>query len=47
VGTAVFPDDGDTIDTLLSAADHALYGMKRLSTAAAAAQGRQPHQRTR
>jgi diguanylate cyclase (GGDEF)-like protein len=29
VGGAVFPEDGDTIDTLLSAADRALYGMKR------------------
>jgi len=34
VGTAVFPDDGDSIDALLSAADRALYGMKRLSPAA-------------
>ncbi|HET7108986.1 MAG TPA: MASE1 domain-containing protein [Candidatus Acidoferrum sp.] len=47
VGTAVFPDDGQSIDALLSAADRALYGMKRLSVAAAAAQVRQPHQRTR
>ena len=47
VGTAVFPDNGETIDKLLSAADRALYGMKRLSVAAAAAaQGRQPHPRT-
>lgn len=30
VGTAVFPDDGATIEKLLSAADLALYGMKRL-----------------
>ncbi|HET6929674.1 MAG TPA: MASE1 domain-containing protein [Candidatus Acidoferrum sp.] len=47
VGSAVFPDDGETIDALLSAADRALYGMKRLSVAAAAAQGRQPHPRVR
>ena len=47
VGTAVFPEDGDSIDTLLSAADRALYGMKRLSFAAAAAQGRQAHPRVR
>lgn len=47
VGSAVFPDDGESIDKLLSAADRALYGMKRLSVAAAAAQGRQPHHRTR
>lgn len=30
VGSAVFPDDGESIDKLLSAADRALYGMKRL-----------------
>jgi diguanylate cyclase (GGDEF)-like protein len=30
-GSAVFPEDGETIDKLLSAADRALYGMKRLS----------------
>jgi len=29
VGIAVFPDDGESIDKLLSAADQALYGMKR------------------
>jgi diguanylate cyclase (GGDEF)-like protein len=29
VGSAVFPDDGETIEKLLSAADRALYGMKR------------------
>jgi diguanylate cyclase (GGDEF)-like protein len=29
VGSAVFPEEGETIDTLLSAADRALYGMKR------------------
>ncbi|HXJ13037.1 MAG TPA: MASE1 domain-containing protein [Candidatus Limnocylindrales bacterium] len=29
VGSAVFPDDGESIDKLLSAADRALYGMKR------------------
>ena len=46
-GTAVFPDDGDSIDALLSAADRALYGMKRLSVAAAAAQGRQPQRYNR
>ncbi|HTB93929.1 MAG TPA: MASE1 domain-containing protein [Candidatus Sulfotelmatobacter sp.] len=33
VGSAVFPDDGESIDKLLSAADRALYGMKRLSSA--------------
>ncbi len=29
LGTAVFPQDGQTIEDLLSAADRALYGMKR------------------
>ena len=29
VGSAVFPDDGESIEKLLSAADRALYGMKR------------------
>ncbi len=29
VGCAVFPEDGETIEKLLSAADRALYGMKR------------------
>jgi len=38
-GAAVFPDDGDSIDTLLSAADRALYGMKRVSAAASSQQG--------
>jgi diguanylate cyclase (GGDEF)-like protein len=33
VGSAVFPDDGESIDKLLSAADRALYGMKRLPAA--------------
>jgi len=45
VGTAVFPDDGDSIDTLLSAADRALYGMKRLSAAATSQQGARPRRR--
>src|SRR5467141_4013992 len=45
VGTAVFPDDGDSIDTLLSAADRALYGMKRLSPAATSPQGGRPQGR--
>jgi diguanylate cyclase (GGDEF)-like protein len=34
VGSAVFPDDGDSIEKLLSAADRALYRMKRLPAAA-------------
>jgi diguanylate cyclase (GGDEF)-like protein len=29
VGAAVFPRDGETIDSLFDAADRALYGMKR------------------
>jgi len=29
VGIAVFPEDGETIETLLSRADHSLYDMKR------------------
>ena len=45
VGTAVFPDDGDSIDAVLSAADRALYGMKRLSAAAASQQGARPQRR--
>ena len=39
VGTAVFPDDGESIDKLLSAADRALYGMKRLPAISASAKG--------
>jgi diguanylate cyclase (GGDEF)-like protein len=45
VGAAIFPDDGDSIDTLLSAADRALYGMKRLSAAATSQQGTRPRRR--
>jgi diguanylate cyclase (GGDEF)-like protein len=44
-GAAVFPDDGDSIDMLLSAADRALYGMKRLSAAAGSRQGHRPQRR--
>jgi diguanylate cyclase (GGDEF)-like protein len=44
-GAAVFPDNGDSIDTLLSAADRALYGMKRLSAAAGSRQGHRPQRR--
>jgi diguanylate cyclase (GGDEF)-like protein len=29
IGSAVFPEDGETIEKLMSAADHALYGIKR------------------
>ncbi len=31
VGSAAFPEDGETLDKLLSAADRALYDMKRPS----------------
>jgi len=44
-GAAVCPDDGDSIDMLLSAADRALYGMKRLSAAAGSRQGHRPQRR--
>jgi diguanylate cyclase (GGDEF)-like protein len=40
VGSAVFPDDGESIEKLLSAADRALYGMKRPPTAPTSPQGR-------
>jgi diguanylate cyclase (GGDEF)-like protein len=40
VGTAVFPDDGESIEKLLSAADRALYGMKRPPAAPTRPQGR-------
>jgi diguanylate cyclase (GGDEF)-like protein len=42
VGSAVFPDDGESIEKLLSAADQALYGMKRPPAVPASPQGRQP-----
>jgi diguanylate cyclase (GGDEF)-like protein len=45
VGTAVFPDDGDSVDAILSAADRALYGMKRLSAVATSPQGPWPQRR--
>jgi diguanylate cyclase (GGDEF)-like protein len=47
VGSAIFPDDGESIDKLLSAADRALYGMKRLSVAATSAPGRPPQRHNR
>lgn len=49
VGSAVFPGDGETIEKLLSAADRALYGMKRLPAAPTASQKQQqqPQRRTR
>jgi diguanylate cyclase (GGDEF)-like protein len=45
VGAAVCPEDGDSIDTLLSAADRALYGMKRLSATATSQPGPRPRRR--
>jgi diguanylate cyclase (GGDEF)-like protein len=47
VGSAVFPDDGESIEKLLSAADQALYGMKRPPAVPTSPQGRQPGRRTR
>jgi len=40
VGSAVFPDDGESIEKLLSAADRALYGMKRPPVTPTRPQGR-------
>ena len=40
VGSAVFPDDGKSIEKLLSAADRALYSMKRAPAAPTSRQGR-------
>jgi diguanylate cyclase (GGDEF)-like protein len=47
VGSAVFPEDGGTIEELLSAADRALYGMKRLRAGPTEPLKQQPEQRTR
>lgn len=47
VGSAVFPEDGETIEKLLSAADRALYGMKGLPASPAAPQEVQPKHRSR
>jgi diguanylate cyclase (GGDEF)-like protein len=47
VGSAVFPDDGESIERLLSAADRALYSMKRAPAAPTSQQERQPERRTR
>jgi diguanylate cyclase (GGDEF)-like protein len=47
VGSAVFPDDGESIEKLLSAADRALYGMKRAPDAPTSPEGQQPERRTR
>jgi diguanylate cyclase (GGDEF)-like protein len=42
VGSAAFPDDGESIEKLLSAADRALYGMKRPPAVQSAQQERRP-----
>jgi diguanylate cyclase (GGDEF)-like protein len=47
VGSAVFPEDGESIEKLLSAADKTLYGMKRPPVAPTSPQERQPRRRTR
>jgi diguanylate cyclase (GGDEF)-like protein len=47
VGSAVFPDDGESIEKLLSAADQALYGMKRPPAVPTSPQGQHPERRTR
>ncbi len=47
VGSAVFPDDGESIEKLLSAADRALYGMKCAPAAPTSRQERQPERQTR
>jgi diguanylate cyclase (GGDEF)-like protein len=47
VGSAIYPHDGESIEKLLSAADQALYGMKRPSAGPTSPQGRQPERRTR
>jgi diguanylate cyclase (GGDEF)-like protein len=46
VGSAIFPDDGESIEKLLSAADRALYGMKRPPAVPTSPQGHQPERRT-
>jgi diguanylate cyclase (GGDEF)-like protein len=47
VGSAVFPHDGQSIEKLLSAADQALYGMKRPPAVPTSPQERQLERRTR
>ncbi len=47
VGSAVFPEHGESIEKLLSAADKALYAMKRSPVASTSPQERQPGLRTR
>jgi diguanylate cyclase (GGDEF)-like protein len=47
VGSAVFPEDGESIEKLLSAADKTLYGMKRPPVAPTSPQERQRGRRPR
>ncbi len=47
VGSAVFPEDGETVEELLSAADSALYEMKRPSPRPAVPQEQEPARGTR
>jgi diguanylate cyclase (GGDEF)-like protein/PAS domain S-box-containing protein len=47
VGSAVFPEDGETIEKLISAADRALYSMKRPPATPSAPREQQPARRTR
>jgi diguanylate cyclase (GGDEF)-like protein len=45
VGSAVFPDDGETVEKLILAADRALYGTKRCAAAMPAPQEEEPERR--
>ena len=47
VGAAIFPEDGESIEKLLSAADRALYGMKRRPATPPSPREQQPERRTR
>jgi len=47
VGSAIYPHDGESIEKLLSAADQALYGMKRPTDVSSSPQAREPERRTR
>src|SRR5580658_1445934 len=45
VGSAVFPDDGETVEKLMFAADRALYGTKRSAAGMTAPQEEEPERR--
>lgn len=47
VGAAIFPEDGESIEKLLSAADGALYNMKRRPLTSPSPREQQPERRTR